>query len=136
MSDTEKDWKMDWAENLKRLGCLIAVLCFAAVVAGFLAPLHRSPREESRADAEKVRAEKFLQKGNTCLEAKKYESAARYFSLAAELGNAEAQYRLGCCYETGTGVEQDLNKAEFWIRQSADQGMQQALIALRRFVKE
>ena len=47
-----------------------------------------------------------------------------------------AQFNLGGCYVVGEGVEQDLNKAEFWIRQSADQGMQQALIALRRFVEE
>ena len=88
------------------------------------------------ADVESKRAKKFLEKGNTTFEAQKYESAVMYYTKAAELGNAEAQYRLGCYYETGTGVEQDLNKAEFWIRQSADQGMAQALIALRRFVKE
>ena len=77
-----------------------------------------------------------MEKGNTTFEAKKYESAVQYYTKAAELGNAEAQYKLGCCYETGTGVEQDLKGAEFWFRQSADQGMAQALIALRRFVEE
>ena len=124
MPDTEKDWRTDWADNLKRLGCLIAVLCFAAVVAGFLVPLHRLPREESRADENK-RAEKFLQKGNTCLEAKKYESAARYFSLAAELGNAEAQYELGDCFVLGTGVKQDFAEAVKWYRTAAEQTKEQ-----------
>ena len=84
MPDTEKDRKTDWAENLKRLGCLIAVLCFAAVVAGFFAPLH-SPRH---------RAEELSQKGQAAFVAKDYETAIKYFTSAAELGNADAQQNL------------------------------------------
>ena len=141
LPDTEEDdggthgnEKLKWIA----LVCLILTICSAAFFAGFLGHSHASGNSDSRvdADAESKRAEKFLEKGNTTFEAQKYESAVQYYTRAAELGNAEAQYRLGCCYETGTGVEQDLNKAEFWIRQSADQGMQQALIALRRFVEE
>ena len=128
------------SEKLKWIGlvCLILTICPAAFFAGFLGHLHSSGNRDTRvdADAESKRAEKFLEKGNTTFEAQKYESAVHYYTRAAELGNAEAQYKLGCCYETGTGVEQDLNKAEFWIRQSADQGMAQALIALRRFAEE
>ena len=128
------------SDKLKWIGlvCLILTICSAAFFAGFLGHSHASGDSASRvdADAESKRAEKFLEKGNTTFEAQKYESAVHYYTLAAELGNAEAQYKLGCCYETGTGVEQDLKEAEFWIRQSADQGMAQALIALRRFVKE
>ncbi len=141
LPDTEEDdggthgsEKLKWIE----LVCLILTICSAAFFAGFLGHSHASGNSDSRADAaaESKRAEKFLEKGNTTFEAQKYESAVQYYTRAAELGNAEAQYKLGCCYETGTGVEQDLNKAEFWIRQSADQGMQQALIALRRFSAE
>ncbi|MDD6338187.1 MAG: tetratricopeptide repeat protein [Lentisphaeria bacterium] len=141
LPDTEEDdggthgnEKLKWIG----LGCLILTICSAAFFAGFLGHSHASGDSgfPVDADAESKRAEKFLEKGNTTFEAQKFESAVQYYTRAAELGNAEAQYRLGCCYETGTGVEQDLNKAEFWIRQSADQGMQQALIALRRFVEE
>ena len=127
-------------EKLKWIGvvCLILTICFAAVAAGLLGHLHASGNRDSRVDAdvEKKRADKFLEKGNTTFEARKFESAVQYYTRAAELGNAEAQYNLGCCYETGTGVEQNLKEAEFWFRQSADQGMAQALIALRRFVEE
>ena len=127
-------------EKLKWIGlvCLILTICFAAVAAGLLGHLHASGNSDSHVDAdvEKKRAEKFLEKGNTTFEARKFESAVQYYTRAAELGNAEAQYKLGCCYETGTGVEQNLKEAEFWFRQSADQGMAQALIALRRFVEE
>ncbi|MBR4768069.1 MAG: sel1 repeat family protein [Lachnospiraceae bacterium] len=141
LPDTEEDdGGTHGNERLKwiGLGCLILTICSAAFFAGFLRHSHASGDSGTRvdADAESKRAEKFLEKGNTTFEAQKYESAVQYYTRAAELGNAEAQYRLGCCYETGTGVEQDLNKAEFWIRQSADQGMAQALIALRRFVEE
>ena len=84
------------------------------------------------ADAESKRAEKLLEKGNTTFEAQKFESAVQYYTRAAELGNAEAQYKLGCCYETGTGVEQDLNEAEFWFRKAAEQGYEKSKAALER----
>ena len=138
--DKDEDGGTHGSEKLKwiALGCLILTICSAAFFAGFLGHSHASGNRDTSVDAaaESKRAEKFLEKGNTTFEAQKYESAVQYYTRAAELGNAEAQYKLGCCYETGTGVEQDLNKAEFWIRQSADQGMQQALIALRRFAEE
>jgi anti-anti-sigma factor len=41
---------------------------------------------------------------------------------AAERGDAEAQYRLGTCYENGTGIDQDFAQALAWYRRSADQG--------------
>ena len=142
LPDTEEDDNDGGTSGSKKLkwialGCLILTICSAAFFAGFLGHSHASGNSDSRvdADAESKRAEKFLEKGNTTFEAQKYESAVQYYTRAAEMGNAEAQYRLGCCYETGIGVEQDLAEAEFWIRQSADQGMQQALIALRRFVE-
>ena len=138
--EDDEDGGTSGSKKLKwiALGCLILTICSAAFFAGFLGHSHASGNRDTSADAnaESKRAEKFLEKGNTTFEAQKYESAVQYYTRAAELGNAEAQYKLGCCYETGTGVEQDLAEAEFWIRQSADQGMQQALIALRRFVEE
>ena len=138
--EDDEDGGTSGSKKLKwiALVCLILTICSAAFFAGFLGHSHASGDSgfPVDADAESKRAEKFLEKGNTTFEAQKFESAVMYYTKAAELGNAEAQYKLGCCYETGTGVEQDLNKAEFWIRQSADQGMAQALIALRRFVEE
>ena len=108
--------KPDVAENLKRLGCLIAILCFAAVVAGFFAPLH-SPRH---------RAEELLQKGAAAFEAKDYEIAVKYFTSAAKQGNAEAQFMLGYCYKAGIGVEANGAEAEKWFHKAAEQGDQSA----------
>ena len=131
MSNTEKDWKTDWAENLKRLGCLIAIICFVAVVAGLFAPLH-SPKH---------RAEDLLKKGAAAFDAQDFEAAAKNFVLAAELGNAEAvkwfrkaaeqgnaeaQFHLAAYYCNGIVVERDLSEAVKWLRKAADQGMPQA----------
>jgi hypothetical protein len=37
--------------------------------------------------------------------------AVEYFTLAANQGDADAQYSLGLCYEYGTGVSQNAAKA-------------------------
>ena len=42
--------------------------------------------------------------------------------LAAEQGSAEAQYKLGLCYNKGQGVKKDYAEAVKWYRKSADQG--------------
>ena len=128
--------RTDWAENLKRLGCLVAVLCFAAVVAGFLVPLHSSKDSHVEANAERTPGEKFLRECNSCFEAKNFESAVQYYSLAAEWGNAEAQYNLGCCYEKGDGVEKDLKETVEWFRKTAEQGSEKAKAALERLGAE
>ena len=44
------------------------------------------------------------------------------YLLAAENGDAEAQYNVGVCYSNGYGVEQDASKAVEWYKKSAEQG--------------
>ena len=46
--------------------------------------------------------------------------------LAAERGNAEAQYDLGECYAKGNGVEKDEAEAVKWYRAAAEQGYARA----------
>jgi hypothetical protein len=48
--------------------------------------------------------------------------AARLYRLAADQGNADAQYRLGMMYMEGTGVGRDLVEAARLLRLAADQG--------------
>ena len=141
LPDTEEDdGGSHGNEKLKWIGlvCLILTICSAAFFAGFLWHSHASEDSGFRvdADAESKRAEKFLEKGNTTFEARKYESAVQYYTRAAKLGNAEAQFRLGWCYYDGTGVEKDLNEAEYWFRKSAEQGEEQAKAALNRIGAE
>lgn len=45
-----------------------------------------------------------------------------WFQKAAEQGDPDAQFNLGCCYDKGHGCEQDLNKAKEWFQKAAEQG--------------
>ncbi len=50
------------------------------------------------------------------------ESALKWYRLAANQGDSEAQRLLGVCYECGNGVPQDYVEAAKWYRLSAEQG--------------
>lgn len=53
-------------------------------------------------------------------------SIAEEFLIAAEKGNADAQYELGCIYAEGYEVAQDDIEAYKWFSKAADQGHQGA----------
>lgn len=53
---------------------------------------------------------------------KDYVSAVRNFRAAADLGDLEAQYRLGLCYERGHGVEKNQQEAVRFYTMAAQQG--------------
>lgn len=61
-----------------------------------------------------------------------YFEAVRWFRKAAEQGNADAQYYLGCCFEHGKGVPQDYSEAVRWYQTAAAQGNVDAIKALQR----
>lgn len=50
-----------------------------------------------------------------------YAKAAKYYRKAAELGDGDAQMRLGYCYTAGKGVEKDYTEAVKWFCKSAEQ---------------
>jgi TPR repeat protein len=50
------------------------------------------------------------------------EEAVRWFRLAAEQGDADAQFRLGLMYATGEGVPEDDVLAYMWWNLAAAQG--------------
>jgi len=53
---------------------------------------------------------------------KSYKKAAKYFSQAAEEGNAESQYQLGELLLKGKGVKRSKKLANKWYRAAAKQG--------------
>jgi localization factor PodJL len=53
--------------------------------------------------------------------------AAKWLGLAAEKGQAVAQYRLGTLYERGQGVAADPAKAVHWYLAAANQGNRKAM---------
>lgn len=59
-----------------------------------------------------------------------YEEAVRCFTISAEMGFDLAQYELAYCYETGEGVEQDIDQAIDWYAKAADQGYNPAWYSL------
>jgi TPR repeat protein len=50
------------------------------------------------------------------------KEAVKRFRLAADQGNANAQYNLGLIYEIGAGVSEDNKEAVKWYQMAADQG--------------
>ena len=51
-----------------------------------------------------------------------YKTAVKWYRLAAEQGNADAQSNLGTMYDNGQGVPQDYKTAVKWYRLAAEQG--------------
>ena len=53
------------------------------------------------------------------------------FRIAAEHGDADAQYKLGFCYYHGNGVPKNYKEAVKWFGKSAEQGNEWAMWRLR-----
>ena len=64
------------------------------------------------------------------IETQEFDKAVPILKQAAELGNAESQYNLGYCYQSGIGVEQSSEKAIEWYSKSAEQGWNDGLYAM------
>lgn len=84
--------------------------------------------------AEKARQSKddqaLLDIGYEYWKAKKYDNAATFFRLSAELGNAQAQLDIGNCYRYGNGVYKDEKQAIEWYKKAAAQGYQYVYFTL------
>lgn len=68
-----------------------------------------------------------------------YAQAAKWFRMAAEQGDPEAQHYLGSIYEAGEDVGEDFEEAEKWYSKAAEQGHKQAiedLKELREYLEE
>ena len=55
------------------------------------------------------------------IQRKNYKNATKWFSLAAQHGDAEGQYYLGVLYNRGDGVKKSDTKAVEWYRKAAEQ---------------
>ena len=68
-------------------------------------------------------AKRYYHKGDN-------RKAVEYYTKAAELGDVEAHYCLGCLYYNGEGVEKDMKKALLHLEQAAIGGHAAARILL------
>lgn len=64
-----------------------------------------------------------------------YTEAVKWYSKAAEQGDAYAQFNLGVKYYKGEGVKRNPSKAKEWFRKACDNGEQDACDALRKLEK-
>ena len=65
-------------------------------------------------------ADMLLQTGKDFFINGEPEKAFAYFFSACKKNNAEAQYRVGICFENGYGVYKNKEKAVFWYKKSAE----------------
>lgn len=70
------------------------------------------------------------QQANKFIEAQQFDKAVPLLKQSAGLGNAEAQYNLGYCYQLGIEVEKNQKIAIEWYLKSANQGFNDALYQL------
>ncbi|MEN9335769.1 MAG: hypothetical protein RLZZ500_756 [Bacteroidota bacterium] len=75
-------------------------------------------------------ADDLNQQAKKFLETQEFDKAVPILKQSAELGNAEAQYNLGYCYQAGVVVEKNNKTAIEWYLKSADQGFNDALYQL------
>ena len=65
-----------------------------------------------------------------------YAEALRWWRLAAEQGNAAAQYSLGAIYADGRGVPQDYVEAHMWFNLAGTHNYEDARTIRDRVAKE
>ena len=67
-----------------------------------------------------------------CVVRQDLKKSVEYWKKAAELGDAQGQFNLGCCYKDGYGeLEKDVEKARLWLEKAAAQGHDGAKEQLR-----
>ena len=84
---------------------------------------------------EKQSAKEQYELGKKFYDYKNYVDAVKYYRIAADQGNMDAQYALGHCYYYGQGVVKDHGEAVKWYQKAADQGLADAKEKLKKIKK-
>lgn len=71
---------------------------------------------------EEIDSDLIYKKGYSIYRKRKYAESLRYLKIAAELGNVEANYLLGCFYDFGYGVKINYEKAYDYYLCAAENG--------------
>jgi len=72
--------------------------------------------------ADEKNTEQELERARQAYQAKDYELARQTFKPLAKAGDSKAQIYMGTIYDSGLGVQRDINQALYWFEQSAEQG--------------
>lgn len=80
---------------------------------------------KSQCSTTKEKDDKFIDYDTIklCIERKEYTEAYRIITMQENLKDKYCQNLLGCFYARGIVVEQNLDKAAYWFRASAEQGL-------------
>ena len=80
---------------------------------------------KSQCSTTKEKDDKFIDYDTIklCIERKEYAEAYRIITMQENLKDKYCQNLLGCFYARGIVVEQNLDKAAYWFRASAEQGL-------------
>jgi hypothetical protein len=85
-------------------------------------PAAKSPQEAHQLSMKRIKKNDpaaMSNMGRKCLNRGDYESAFKYLTKAAELGDAEAHYALSVMYHRGNGVKKDTKKRVFHLEEAA-----------------
>ena len=85
---------------------------------------------QGEADAQLELAEMYTHRQSYMGIIQNYAEAMRWYRLAAEQGDAQAQSSIGKLYDSGDGVPQDFTEAMRWYRLAAEQGDAQGQVGL------
>ncbi|KAF9932109.1 Protein sel-1 1 [Linnemannia zychae] len=124
---------IDWYLAAAGLGSTLAewklqVLCYSDI--GFtqdcLTAITRY--REIAVDKKDAKAQRNI--GSLCFYAKVYTQAMSWYTMAAEQGDAVAQYQLGVMYDQAIGVTQDVVKAMAYYKKAAERDNASALCGI------
>lgn len=88
--------------------------------------------EEAMQILQKLPEEKLLDEGYIAVEMGEYERAFAIYEKLAEAGNADGMYNCGVMFDSGVGVEKDLEKAREYFEMAASMGSEQAANVLEK----
>jgi uncharacterized protein len=74
--------------------------------------------------------DELLERGVAAVEAERFVDAMRWFTRAADRGNARAMYQISKLYAGGRGVARNEAAAVLWIRMAAERGDSDAMVGL------
>jgi serine/threonine protein kinase len=100
--------KKSWWKSGKVIGIIIAAVALLGIVGWFAFGTDK--------------AQSYYEQGKALYDKKEYVEAVQFLKKAADLNHADAQNKLGVCYEKGRGVEMNIEKALEWYRKAAEQG--------------
>lgn len=103
----EGKYLLDYAEDDEIISCLRS---------------HGAKTKAEIEEAEIEEADEAVIAGDIYYGAQNYDKAFEFFKKAADLGNADAQWKLGICYLFGEGILKDEEKGVEWIKKAAEKG--------------